>query len=514
MEILLVAEGTYPHVRGGVSVWCDQMIKGLRRHRFHVVALTATGREPAVYEPPENVASMRSLPIWTHRRLNPQRRFARRPDPSAVVALLDATLSRAPTATEYFEAALFELFFQFQASRITELAEVLRTDSMAKALATFWHRYTDGHGPALRLADAMSALDLIEHALRPLSFQPPEADVTHTVSNGLAALVGLAAKWTHGTPLIIAEHGVYLRERYLALRSERLGWPVKAILASFTRRLCETGYRNADLITPCNEYNQRWEKRLGADPEKLRTVYNGVDPERFTVAETEPDVPTLVFVGRIDPLKDLHTLLRAFKLVLDEMPEARLRLFGGAPIGGEAYHLECVELVRELGIGDSVVFEGPTQAVSEAYAAGHVIVLSSISEGLPFTVIEAMACGRPNVGTEVGGVAEAIGDAGLVVPPRRPAEFAEACLTLLKDHDRRRALGKVARERALEMFTIGRAVDTFDEIYRTVSLTHTDSLPNTDSPTDDSITAETEADTTASITPLTHPPAVHTGLAA
>lgn len=408
------------------------------------------------------------MPIWTTRHPAPQRRFARRPDPSAAIALLDATLGHGQNATEQFEAALFELFFQ--ARRGTDLDEVLCTDTMAKALAGFWHRFHDGAVPDLRLADALAALDLIEHALRPLAFQPPEADVTHTVSNGLAALVGLAAKWTHGTPLIIAEHGVYLRERYLALRGERLGWPVKSITAAFTRRLCETGYRNADLITPCNEYNQRWEKRLGADPAKLRTVYNGVDPTRFPPAKSEPDEPTLVFVGRIDPLKDMHTLLRAFALMLEELPAARLRIFGGPPVGGEWYLEECLALVSQLGIEGSAVFEGPSNAVSEAYGAGQVVVLSSISEGLPFTVLEAMACGRPNVGTDVGGVGEAIGDTGLVVPPRKPPELAQACLTLLTDHDRRRALGQAARERALDLLTITRAVDTFDEIYRTVAV--------------------------------------------
>jgi glycosyltransferase involved in cell wall biosynthesis len=476
VEILLVAEGTYPHVRGGVSVWCDQMIRGLKGHRFHIAALCATGREPAVYELPENVDSVRLLPLWTAQRPAPRGRFAKRSDPAAAITLLEAALSREPDAADVFESALFELFFQ--AHQSSGLGEVLRTDAVATALAGCWQHFHGGLGAALKLADAMCALDLIEHALRPLSYRPPETHVTHAVSNGLAALVGMAAKWMHGTPLIIAEHGVYLRERYLALHSERLAWPVKAIVAAFTRRLCETGYRNADLITPCNEYNQRWEKRLGADPAKLRTVYNGVDPDRFPPATGEPDEPTLVFVGRIDPLKDLHTLLRGFALVLAELPTARLRIFGGAPAGGEWYHEECLALVAELGIGEAVVFEGQCNAVSDAYAAGHVVVLSSISEGLPFTVIEAMACGRPNVGTEVGGVAEAIGDTGLVVPPRRPAELAKACLALLTDDERRRALGKAARERAMELFTISRAVETFDEIYRSVAAPHASQLCN------------------------------------
>lgn len=503
MDILLVAEGTYPHVRGGVSVWCDQMIRGLNNHRFQVVALSATGREPPAYDLPDNVGSLCSVPLWTVQRRERRGRFAKRPDPGAAIALLEAALSRDPHATAAFETALFELFLQ--AHQHTDLGDILRTDTVATALAGCWQRFHGAPGPALRLADAMAALNLIEHALRPLSFRPPQTQITHTVSNGLAALVGLAAKWMHGTPLIVAEHGVYLRERYLALRGERLGWPVKAIVAAFTRRLCETGYRNADLITPCNEYNQRWEKRLGADPAKLRTVYNGVDPERFPPAGREPQEPTLVFVGRIDPLKDLHTLLRGFALVLAELPAARLRIFGGAPSGGEWYHEECLALVEELGIGGAVVFEGQCGSVSDAYAAGHVVVLSSISEGLPFTVIEAMTCGRPNVGTEVGGVAEAIGDTGLVVPPRRPAELAQACIALLTDHERRRALGKAARERALELFTITRAVDTFDEIYRTLSAPHA-SVPS--DAFDAALGAASES------APAAEQPSVSSGLAA
>jgi polysaccharide biosynthesis protein PelF len=475
MDVMLVTEGTYPHVHGGVSVWCDQIIRGLTEHRFHLVALSATGREPAVFDLPRNVASFHPLPVWTRHspittrppRVSP--RFRARPSQrsAAVIALLEAALSRDPDASDRFEGALFELYLRAQSG---DLAERLRTDAVAVALAALWDDYHDHRGPSLPLADAMTALDLIEHALRPLSFRPPATEVVHAVSNGLAALVGLAAKWNHGTPLVLAEHGVYLRERYLALRNERLSWPVKCIVAAFTRRLCETGYRAADLITPCNEYNQRWERRLGADPARLRTVYNGVDPERFQPSDTEPEKPTIVFVGRIDPLKDVITLIRAFAIVHEAIAEARLRIFGTAPKGGEAYLRQCVDLVAELGLTGSAIFEGQCANPREAYTAGHLVALSSISEGLPFTVLEAMACGRPNVGTEVGGVGEAIGDTGLVVPPRRPGDLAEACITLLTDHRRRRELGRAARRRALKLFTVNQVIETFDAIYRDLAV--------------------------------------------
>ncbi|MFC7484097.1 glycosyltransferase [Luedemannella flava] len=103
--------------------------------------------------------------------------------------------------------------------------------------------------------------------------------------------------------------------------------------------------------------------------------------------------------------------------------------------------------------------------IADAYAAGHVVVLSSISEGFPYTVIEAMTSGRATVSTDVGGVGEAVGDTGLVVPPRDPAAMAEACLTLLRDDLLRHKLGAAARQRALEFFTVDRAVGSFHGIY-------------------------------------------------
>lgn len=96
-------------------------------------------------------------------------------------------------------------------------------------------------------------------------------------------------------------------------------------------------------------------------------------------------------------------------------------------------------------------------------------MLSSISEGFPFTLIEAMSCGRATVSTDVGGVREAVGDSGLVVPPRDPAAMAAAALELLRDPARRRAMGEAARLRVVEQFTLRRTIDTFRSIYQELS---------------------------------------------
>jgi glycosyltransferase involved in cell wall biosynthesis len=110
-------------------------------------------------------------------------------------------------------------------------------------------------------------------------------------------------------------------------------------------------------------------------------------------------------------------------------------------------------------------------------------VLSSITEGFPYTLIEAMTCGRACVATDVGGVAEALGDTGLVVSPRAPEALAEACLTLLGDDDLRRRLGAQARVRALEYFTVDRAISAYDEIYTFLASGHP--LPIAPSESDD-----------------------------
>jgi len=176
-------------------------------------------------------------------------------------------------------------------------------------------------------------------------------------------------------------------------------------------------------------------------------------------------VPTISWAGRIDPIKDLETLIRAFALVRAEIPEARLRIFGGTPRGNEPYRDRCLGLAAELGIGACTSFEGRVANIRDAYAAGHVVVLSSISEGFPYTLIEAMTSGRATVSTRVGGVPEAVADTGLVVPPREPRAMAAACFRLLRDEVLRHRLAVAARSRALELFTVDRAVDSFRVIY-------------------------------------------------
>ncbi|MBO0823134.1 MAG: GT4 family glycosyltransferase PelF [Actinobacteria bacterium] len=463
MRIAMITEGTYPHQFGGVSVWCDQIIRGMPGYDFHLVALVGTGREQVVWELPENVGSLTTIPLWGAPHA-PPRTGGQDDFPARLIRrLVDCLLDPSISSQQRFAEVLAALFGYAQQGN---LSAALYSTKAVQILTKAWQdRWSGTSRPMPTVHDAVTAMQLLEHCLRPLSHPPVQADVTHVATNGLGVLPALAAKWQYDTPMVVSEHGIYLREQYLHSPNLPYPWAVKALYLGFLRQLCALGYREAEIITPCNVYNRRWEERLGADPARIRTVYNGVDPANFPVAESEPTQPTISWAGRIDPIKDLRTLISAFAIVHQELPHARLRLFGDPPKGKEPYLARCKELVSDLGIDDAVGFEGRTDNVREAYGAGSIVALSSVSEGFPYSLIEAMTCGRTCVATDVGGVTEAVGDTGLVVPPGSPTRFAEACLTLLRDDELRRKYSAAARARALEFFTIDGAISKFDEIY-------------------------------------------------
>jgi glycosyltransferase involved in cell wall biosynthesis len=491
MDVALTSEGCYPHHFGGVSVWCDQLVRGMPEHEFQLVALVATGTEPVRWILPDNVASVTSVPVWGPPPAPPggrRRPWSRsRPDPP-LRELLEVLLSPPGDAQRRFGEVLREMF---EYAQTEDLSASLASEEAVRLLSDMWRGWPPDAAEAVpTLHDTVAAMQLLEHSLRPLSYPPLEADVVHAVTNGMGALPALASKWRHGIPMVVTEHGIYMREQYLHSRTFPHRWPVRALYLRFMRRLCSLGYAEAEMITPGNVYNKRWEQQLGADMARVRTVYNGVNPDDFPAVEGEPDVPTISWAGRVDPIKDLETLLRAFALVRKLVPDAQLRMFGSPPAGQEAYLENCRALASDLGLAEAATFEGRVPEIRDAYAAGHVVVLCSISEGFPYTLIEAMTCGRACVATDVGGVTEALGDTGLVVPPRSPEDLAEACVVLLRDHDERRRLGIAARLRALEFFTVDRAISAFDEIYTFLSAGH--AMPNADidDESDDLVVAE------------------------
>ena len=465
MDITLITEGTYPHNMGGVSVWCDQLLREMSEHTFELLSISATGTEKSTWELPSNVARVGTIPLWgptSRRRAGPalRKRFA------PVLELFLSSLA-IDNHGRGFAHSLRQLT---EFARAGELGAALSSKDAVELLVGMspaCNERADGEGVRqLSVGDAVEVLVQLEHFLRPLASPPPRTELCHTTANGLGTLPALSAKWELGTPFLMTEHGVYLRERYLSYLPGTLSQAARTMVLRFFKLLVETAYENADIVAPVCRYNRLWEMANGTSPEKIRPVHNGIYLNSFPAAVTDPAVPTLVFVGRIDPLKDIETLLRAFAEVRLKVPECRLRIFGPTPEGGEDYYKKCRELATELGLDDgSATFEGPIRPTVKAYHAGHVLVLTSISEGLPYVVLEAMASGRPIVATDVGGVAEGVGSAGLLTPPRDPSAFAAACARLLTDEKLRKSLARKARDRAVQLFSAERCFALYRGLY-------------------------------------------------
>ncbi|MEV7420257.1 DUF3492 domain-containing protein [Streptomyces sp. NPDC089919] len=504
MRIGLLTEGGYPYATGDARLWCDRLVRGLEGHEFEIFALSRSaeqeqrGRVPL----PPHVTRVHTAPLWApaddFKRWGPKglrrrvvvgdgRAYGRRERRRFAGHFKELVAGVCTGAPEPFADGLYGL--AELARDEGGLSAALRSETAVRALeaacrAPGANRTAQG----AQVTDLLGFVDQLERALRPLALDWADrlgrVDVCHATAGGVAALPGLLAKRFCGVPLLVTEYGVQLRAHYLERAGEPLTPAVRALLAAFHGRLAGEIYRSADLLTPGNVHARRWQERCGADRAKLRTVYPGMEADRFaTVGEAadQGDPLTLVWVGRIEPAKDVIGLLHAFTEVRKAEPDARLRLFAAPARTAEsaAYLAHCQALAAQLfpdeaadavTVGESPVsFEeigGPAAPrLADAYAAGRVVVLASVVEGFPVSLAEAMFCGRATVSTDVGAVCEVIGGTGLVVPPRNPRALAEACLALLGDPERAARLGAAARARALELFTVEQNLAAFRSLY-------------------------------------------------
>lgn len=202
----------------------------------------------------------------------------------------------------------------------------------------------------------------------------------------------------------------------------------------------------------------------GQGPEPI-VIPNGVDLSFWSPAGSEVgyNEPVVVTVGRMHPVKGHDVLLQAITLVREQIPAVQLRLIGDGP-GRQATE----EQIRELGLEDTVVLLGTQLAedVRDELRRAAVFVLPSRSEGMPLSLLEAMAVGCPVVATTVGGVSDLLSGSGIEVAPEDPTALAEALVSILRDADLRQRAAAAAMKRA-EGFSWDRSVDAYEALLQT-----------------------------------------------
>ncbi|WP_282694196.1 glycosyltransferase [Streptomyces sp. CC208A] len=501
MRIGLLTEGGVPCATGDsgdAGAWWQRLVHGLASHDFDLYAVGA----PLIGVPlppnarPAPATGEGALPAGPPERAG-RRAYGRRDRRRFAEGFhaLATGLTAEDDAADAFGTGLGALADLARDSG--GLPGALRSDEAVRLLEDACR------APGARRAVAAAGLrdhlvfaDHLERALRPLSLDWYDetalgaADLCHATAGGPVALPGLLAKRFFGTPLLVTEYGVGLRAHYLSAAPAGRSAALRTLLAALHGRLAGETYRRADLLTPGNAHTRRWQEKLGADRDRVRTVHPGMPAERFAeVGEDEEsgEPGTLVWIGRVEPAKDLVSLLHAFADLRARQPGTRLRIVSvpAADGGAEpdtascAYLTQCAALAAQLfpdeaagahAVGENPVsFEelgGPEAPTLEGvYASAAVVVLSSTVEGFPASLVEAMLCARATVSTDVGAVVEIIGGTGLVVPPRNPRALADACLALLRDPERRHRLGAAARARALELFTVDQNLAAFRSIY-------------------------------------------------
>ncbi|MCB8951686.1 MAG: glycosyltransferase [Ardenticatenales bacterium] len=210
-------------------------------------------------------------------------------------------------------------------------------------------------------------------------------------------------------------------------------------------------------------------------PEKVTTIYNGVDLAEFPRASAEAGTrlrrvmhvpafsPLIGVVGRLHPQKGHTYLLQALPAILQAIPDAHFLMIGD----GELRQALAQE-ARQLGVARQVHWLGHRDDVPALLAGLDLFVLPSLWEGMPNVVLEAMAAGLPVVATGVDGTREVIvdGETGMLVGAGEVPALAQAIIHLLQDRDRAAALGQAAHAAVAAHFTLQRTVQQTEELYR------------------------------------------------
>jgi glycosyltransferase involved in cell wall biosynthesis len=507
--VCLLCEATYPYITGGVSSWVHDIVRGEPHVTFTLLHI---GSYPGWHGPPrfplpDNVARLDDLycqmaapkPIddaAARAALDRDiRRFRRQLRRRAAVPRVLRALRRL-----HFEDTVDdELLADFAAGDLSEAELLYSPDSFALI-----EEMADRLAPGTSFTDFFWQCRAMNSPLVRLTRgEVPAAGAYHALSAGYAGFLGAVLSYRTGCPFLLTEHGLYARERDIELA--RADWipdraavdpliaripvfsPLRRVWARYFHRLSEIAYYQALRIVTLSEANRAKQIADGAPAAKTAVIPNGVegaapasaagtDGMVADVARPGAGAPLRIgFVGRLVPIKDLLTFIRACDLALREVP-LDVRIIG--PEGEDpGYAMRCHELVHTLKRDDTIRFLG-MQPLGQIYNQIDVLVLTSFSEGQPLVILEAYAHGVPAICTDVGccremiegqpGPDQELGPSGAVTRVGVPQDTAQVIVRLARDPELLRRCGTAARLRLAARYQRSTMLASYRELYAEV----------------------------------------------
>jgi len=451
-DVCLVLEGTYPYVMGGVSKMTHDLIVAQQHLKFSILTLLApNSKRELKYQLPENVIDLKVIELQNIKpesealSKNKRKKFFDQIKTPILNLQSNATLTDVETIIRLVQQVQNRLGPKtlLNSQEAWEFMTMVYEKMLSKNcfLDYFWSwRSLFGGFFSMFLTDI------------------PKARCYHSQCTGYAGLFLARVHVETGKPCLLTEHGIYTNERRIEIGSAdwlndqhslnlivdeggldknlRNYWIDNFIGYS---KLC---YQACERIVTLYEGNQILQIADGAEKEKLQVIPNGIDYDTFSRIERhEGHPPTIALIGRVVPIKDIKTFIRACIQLRNSVPEVRVWIMGPTD-EDEDYYRECAEMVDLAEANENIQFTGKVN-IKEYLPEVDIMALTSISEGQPLVILEAGAAGIPTVTTNVGACKEMIfgrsdekpnlGPGGEVCSLASPYEIAIAMRRLIED---------------------------------------------------------------------------------
>jgi glycosyltransferase involved in cell wall biosynthesis len=466
VDVCLLSEGSYPYLKGGVSMWMHELMLMHPHLTFHVVSIIPENMERKNrFEPaPENLKGITDI-IINFTTEESSRRF-----PSEVLAIIKENFSKFALGEGSYEQFVQMIHALEPHKERLQKDGFIHPEDMWEIIQDIYHEVL----PTISFLNSYWSLKSLLTAILKILFSPvPRARIYHPICTGYTGLLATRCHIETQSPMVLTEHGIYTNERRIELGSidwlddkettphytiDKIAADLNDLWINMFTSFSKVCYEGCERIVTLYTKNQEMQEADGAQKEKLQVIPNGIDYDGFHgVYENTPlkENPVVALIGRVVPIKDIKTYIRAAKSVCDEYPNVSFLTLGTTE-EDPGYYEECKTMVEEYGIAEQFIFTGNVN-LKEYLPRIDLLVLSSISEAQPLVILEAGAAGVPTVSTDVGCCHELLyggpfedpplGQSGVIVPVSNATALADGIKSIILSPEKHQLFREVILKR-------------------------------------------------------------------